>query len=53
MKPTIQLDSKDVRMIVSKFLGIPLEDVIPQRYGYAISGMSAEEIEKRIYTDNH
>lgn len=48
MKPTIQLDGKDVRMIVSKFLGVPIEDVIPQRYGYAIAGMEAEEIEKKI-----
>lgn len=48
MKPTVQLDGKDVRLIISKFLGIPLDDVIPQRYSYSIVGMSAEEIEKRI-----
>ena len=53
MKTTVQLETKDVREIIARFLGIPLEDVIPQRYSYAIAGMSAEEIEKRINSDNH
>ena len=48
MKPTVQLDGKDVRLIIAKFLGIPLDDVIPQRYGYSIVGMSAEEIGNRL-----
>ena len=48
MKTTVQLASKDVRAIVARFLGLALEDVIPQRYGFAVAGMSAEEIERRI-----
>ena len=48
MKTTVQLESKDVRAIIARFLGLPIEDVIPQRYGFAVAGMSAEEIERRI-----
>lgn len=48
MKTTVQLESKDVRQIIAKFLDIPIEDVIPQRYGFAIAGKSAEEIQIRI-----
>ena len=48
MKTTIQLDSKDVREIIAKFLGIPIENVIPNRYNFSVANMSAEEIEKKI-----
>ena len=48
MKTTIQLETKDVREIIAKFLQIPVEDVIPNRYSFSIANMSAEEIEKRI-----
>lgn len=48
MKTTVQLDTKDVRAIIAKFLQIPVDDVIPNRYSFGIAGMSAEEIEKRI-----
>ena len=48
MKTTVQLESKDVRMIIAKFLGLPLENVIPQRYGYAIADMSADEIAAKL-----
>lgn len=48
MKTTVQLESKDVREIISSFLGIPIEDVIPNRYNFSIAGMSAEEIAKKI-----
>lgn len=48
MKTTVTLDSKDVREIIAKFLGIKIEDVIPQRYSFSIANMSAEEIEKKI-----
>ena len=48
MKSTVQLDGKDVRTIIAKFLGIPEDQVIPMRYNYPIEGLSAEEIEKRL-----
>lgn len=48
MKTTVQLDTKDVRAIIAKFLQIPVDDVIPNRYSFCIAWMSAEEIEKRI-----
>lgn len=48
MKTTVQLESRDVREIISRFLGVPLEDVIPNRYSFSVAGMSAGEIEKRI-----
>ena len=48
MKTTVQLDSKDVREIIARFFGIPIENVIPNRYSFSIANMSAEEIEKKI-----
>ena len=48
MQPTVTLNGKDVRKIVAKFLGITEEQVIPNRYSYAVTGISVEEIERRI-----
>jgi len=48
MKLTVQLDSKDIRIIIAKFFGISVDDVIPNRYSFSIANLSAEEIEKRI-----
>jgi lambda repressor-like predicted transcriptional regulator len=49
MRTTVNLENKDVREIIAKFLGIKVEQVIPQRYTFGIEGMSAEEITQRIY----
>ena len=48
MKTTVQLENKDVRLIISKYLEIPVEQVIPNRYNFSVTGMTAEEIEKKI-----
>ena len=48
MKTTVQLESKDVRTIIARFLGISEEQVIPMRYNFAIEGMTAEEIEQKM-----
>ena len=48
MKTTVQLETKDVREIIAKFLGVKVDDVIPNRYSFSIANMSAEEIEKKI-----
>lgn len=48
MKTTVQLESKDVREIIAKFLGIPIEDVIPNRYSFSVANLSTEEIEKAL-----
>ena len=48
MTTVVNLDSKDVRAIIAKFLGVKVEDVIPNRYSFGVANMSAEEIEKRI-----
>ena len=48
MKTTVQLESKEVRVIIARFLGISIEDVIPNRYNFSVVGMSAEEIENKI-----
>ena len=48
MKQQITLDSKEVRKIIAKFLGITEEQVVPLRYNFAIEGMSAEEIEQKL-----
>ncbi|MBR5541919.1 MAG: hypothetical protein IKU64_06130 [Bacteroides sp.] len=49
MKTTVQLETKDVREIIAKFLGIKVDDVIPNRYSFSIANMNAEEIEKKIH----
>lgn len=48
MKTTVQLDSKDVREIIAKFLGVSVEDVIPNRYSFSVANMDAEEIARKI-----
>jgi len=48
MKTTVNLENKDVRIIIAKFLGVRLEDVIPNRYSFGVANMPAEEIERKI-----
>lgn len=48
MKSTVTLETKDVREIIAKFIGISQEDVIPNRYTFSVSGMTAEEITEKI-----
>lgn len=48
MKTTVQLENKDVRTIIAKFLNIKEEQVTAMRYSFAIEGLSAEEIDRRI-----
>lgn len=48
MKTQVTLEGKDVRKIIAKYLEIPEERVIPLRYNFAIEGMSAEEIQRKI-----
>ena len=50
MKITVQLESKDVRTIIARYLGIEVEDdVVPNRYyNFSVVGMTIEEIERRI-----
>ena len=51
MKTTVQLESKDVRTILARFLGVKVDDIIPNRYSFSVANMSAEEIEKKIKGD--
>ena len=51
MKTTVQLESKDVRTILAKFLGVKVDEIIPNRYSFSVANMSAEEIEKKIKGD--
>lgn len=48
MKTTVTLETKEVRIILAKFLRIPLEQVVPQRYSFSIEGLKEAEIEERI-----
>ena len=48
MKTTVTLESKDVRAIIAKFLGVKIEDVTPNRYSFAVANMNAAEIERKI-----
>lgn len=45
---TITLDSKEVRAIIAKALNIPIADVKPLKYNFAVEGHSPEEIEAKI-----
>ena len=48
MKTQITLDSKEVRTIIAKFLGVKEEQVIPLRYNFAVEGLSAEQIAEKL-----
>lgn len=48
MKTQITLESKEVRTIIAKFLGVKEEQVIPMRYNFAIEGMTAEQIAEKL-----
>ena len=48
MKTQITLDSKEVKTIIAKFLGVSEEQVIPLRYNFAIEGLTVEEIERKL-----
>ena len=50
MKEQITLESKEVRTVIARFFGIREEQVIPQRYGFAVEGLTAEEIRKKLGT---
>lgn len=45
---TVTLEGKEVRAIIAKALGIPLTDVKPLRYNFAIEGHPADEVAARI-----
>ena len=45
---TVTLDGKEVRAIIAKALNIPLANVKPLRYNFAIEGYSTEQLEKKI-----
>ena len=49
MKTTVTLDSKDVKEIIIKFLGVKPENVIPSKYSYSIVDMSENDIKNKIY----
>lgn len=40
MKTAVQLESKDIRAIIARFLGVPEENIIPQRYGFSVVVLS-------------
>ena len=49
MKATVSLETKDVRQIISNYLNIPLENVVPNRYSFSIIGMDASAIAAKVY----
>lgn len=48
MKESVILESSDVRQIIACFLGIPIEQVIPSKYSYAVSGISSADIAYKL-----
>lgn len=48
MRETVSLEAGDVREIIAKFLGIPLEAVVKMKYSYEILGVTADEIRAKL-----
>lgn len=48
MNSGIILDSKDVKEIIAKFLGISIDNVVPTKYSFMITGITEEEIKKKM-----
>ncbi len=48
MKQVIELDTKEIRKIIAKFFEIKETDVTPNRYSYSVTGVSADEIQKKL-----
>lgn len=48
MKQQVTLDSKEIKAIVAKALGLPPALVVQLRYSIAVENMPPEEVEKRI-----
>ena len=48
MKETVTLEGKDVRQIIADYLGISVDNVIPNRYTYSVVGITAEDVKKRM-----
>lgn len=38
-----------MRAALARLLGVPTEQVVPLRYGFAVSGLTAVEIARKIY----
>ena len=51
MKSNVLLESKDVKAIIAKFLGVKPENVIQTRYSFSVVGMTAEEIADKLNDD--
>ena len=49
MKSTVTLETKDVRTVIAKFLGVRVEDVVSGRYTYSVMNISADTVATKIY----
>ena len=45
---TIQLESKEIRKALASFFGIDEKQVVATRYGFALDGISEEEIKEKL-----
>lgn len=45
---TVTLDGKEIRAIIAKALKIPIANVKPLRYNFAIEGIPVEEVERKV-----
>lgn len=50
MKTQITLEGKEVRQIIAHALEIPLENVVPLRYNFAIAGYTESEVKQKLKT---
>ena len=48
MTPQTMLDSKECRGLIARALGIPVEQVIPLRYSFAVQGVPLVELQRKL-----
>ena len=48
----VQLESKEVRKALALFFGVDEKQVIPMKYGFALDGITEEEIKRRLGADD-
>lgn len=42
------LDSKECRCLIAHALGIPVEQIVPMRYSFAVQGIPLAELQRKI-----
>lgn len=48
MTPQTVLNSKECRCLIAHALGIPVEQIVPMRYSFAVQGVPLAELQRKI-----